>query len=299
MYRFRRIENLIGEHQELQKQEIYFSDIDSLNDPMEGFREFYWSGDTIVWGNLFKHYILCLEHVCALAYLSKEETLFSTEDVPIYMSEDSFPTGRYKQIFREICERFFENEGINKYIEIIAAIPWSVSRGELYSYLKSIHFLAFQTIIEIYIKYGLEKPYVTEPPDYSNYLKGFIEAWQGVNLADGKQQEGIRAILEIQKNLLLELDLINAYKLYGSPSNQRRWFVLSEFTNAYLNRIENLTYPAAYVACFMEDCTNAAVWSHYGDSHKGVCLKFRTKDNHSIDLSGIIGWGSKPIYGYR
>lgn len=302
MYRFRKVENLIGKYQELEKQEIYFSDIDSLNDPMEGSRAFYWSGDIIVWQNLFKHYILCLEHMCALAYLSNDDKLLSVEDIPIFAYEENLPTDRYKQMFYEICEKFFENEGMNEYIEIISALPWKISRNELYSYLKSVHFLAFEAIMDTYIKYGLQEPPKTQPPDYSSHFKKIIEVWKQVNLDTKEEQEKIRTILEMQKDLLLEVDLISAYKLYDSPLNQRRWFILYEFTNAYLNKMEKLTYPEAYVACFMKDCTNAAVWGHYGDSHKGVCLKFRVKDKESapsINLNCITGWSSKPIYSYR
>ena len=142
MYRFRTIENLLGERRELENQEIYFSDIDSLNDPMEGFREVYWSGDVIAWKNLFKHYILCLEHMCALAYFDMKGTPFSSVIVPVYRSEDNLPTDRYRQIFNEICDKFFKNSDMNKYIEIIASLPWKVSRDELYSFLRSIHSMA-------------------------------------------------------------------------------------------------------------------------------------------------------------
>lgn len=302
MYRFRKVENLIGKYQELQNQEIYFSDIDSLNDPMEGFRDFYWSGDIIVWRNLFKHYILCLEQMCALAYLSKDDKIFSVEDIPIFTYEENLPTEEYKQLLYDICEKFFQNEGINEYIEIISVLPWKVSRDELYSYLKSVHSLAFQAIMDIYIKYGLQEPYTTQPPDYTNYLKRFTEVWKKLNLDTRDEQEKIRTILEIQKDVLLEFDLISAYKIHDGPLNQRRWFILFEFTNAYLNKIEKLTYPEAYVACFMEDCTNAAIWGHYGDSHRGVCLRFKSKDtesNPSINLNCITGWSSTPIYSYR
>lgn len=58
MYGFRKVENILGKYRELENQEIYFSEIDALNDPMEGFRDFYWSGDLIVWQNFLKHYLL-------------------------------------------------------------------------------------------------------------------------------------------------------------------------------------------------------------------------------------------------
>ena len=141
MYRFRKIENLLGEREELVKQEIYFSDIASLNDPMEGFREYFWSGDLVVWKNLLRHYLLCLEHVCLLAYLKEE--LFTPEDIPVFLEEEELPTEQYKQMFREICGRFFEIEGVNDYLEFLDSSPRKISREELYHHLRSMHLLAF------------------------------------------------------------------------------------------------------------------------------------------------------------
>ena len=73
-YRFRRINSLIGEFEELENQSIYFAEPESLNDPMEGFRDMYWRGDFIVWRNLFRHYLLCLERLCSLLIISGEST---------------------------------------------------------------------------------------------------------------------------------------------------------------------------------------------------------------------------------
>lgn len=68
-----------------------------------------------------------------------------------------------------------------------------------------------------------------------------------------------------------------------------------------MERIRELTYPKAYVACFLEDCTNASNWGYYGDSHKGICLKFKTVkngENESLHLKTITGWGGNgPIHG--
>lgn len=57
MYRFRTVDNLIGDFQELEKQQIYFAHPEQLNDPMEGMRRYYWQGDEIIWRNLLKHFI--------------------------------------------------------------------------------------------------------------------------------------------------------------------------------------------------------------------------------------------------
>ena len=59
-YRFRSVEQLLGEYAELEHQTIFFAAMEDLNDPMEGFRDIVWSGDRIVWLNLFKDYVNCL-----------------------------------------------------------------------------------------------------------------------------------------------------------------------------------------------------------------------------------------------
>ena len=59
LYRFRSIYAVI-DRSELSNQEIYFAPSEKLNDPMEGYKDVFWSGDLIVWRNLLRHYLLCL-----------------------------------------------------------------------------------------------------------------------------------------------------------------------------------------------------------------------------------------------
>lgn len=90
LHRFRSTHHLLGKYQELENQEIYFASPDELNDPMEGFRDVYWQGDKVVWKNLMKHYLLCLEHVCSLFLLGGENTLL--KDIPIFKTQEDLPT---------------------------------------------------------------------------------------------------------------------------------------------------------------------------------------------------------------
>ena len=57
IYRFRDAQKLLA-YKELENSEIYFSPYDQLNDPMEGFLNVFWQGDTIAWIGLIKHFIL-------------------------------------------------------------------------------------------------------------------------------------------------------------------------------------------------------------------------------------------------
>jgi hypothetical protein len=301
MYRFRSISSLLGKYQELQNQEIYFSDIESLNDPMEGFREIFWYGDKIVWENLFKHYLLCLENICVLGYLSNEET-FKQDDIPIFLDPGKLPTDEYKKMFQEICDRFFQHEGINEYLDFLADSPIKTSRDELYVHLKNIHLLAFLTISEVHAKHKYIPEFNSSYLN-SNNIKQIIDSLGNIDCDDEKGQEEIKILLNIQKDIMEEIDLMVVCNLENTPTNQRKWFILNEFPNAYLNEVVKLSYPEGYVACFMDDWTSPVVWGHYADGHKGACLKFKVKDTKgspSIDLYCTTGWGSSgPMYGYR
>jgi hypothetical protein len=47
-FRLRSIESLLGVHQELETQTIYFASPEELNDPMEGFKDLFWLGDEVL-----------------------------------------------------------------------------------------------------------------------------------------------------------------------------------------------------------------------------------------------------------
>lgn len=49
VFRYRPIDALLGERDELERQTVYFAPPEYLNDPMEGLRQIYWRGDRITW----------------------------------------------------------------------------------------------------------------------------------------------------------------------------------------------------------------------------------------------------------
>ncbi len=305
MYRFRRIENLIGTHKELENQEIYFSDMASLKDPMEGFRNFYWEGDLIVWRNFLRHYLFCLERVITLTYFIPEDQFLSENDIPVSDDEETLPTEKYRDMIHKMNDRLFSIDVIGEYLGVLSNSK-KVDRDEIFMHLKLLHMIVVSTIIEIHWENGLT-PNKPEFSDIYSSIGKFIKTYKTLSAEQQKFNEFAKMVFPISVDVVKELDLIQAFNEVGMPENQKKWFVLSGFPSAYLNKICNMIYPNPYVACFMNDCTNAAVWGHYGDSHKGVCLKFRTQDVDNIpaiDLNCITGFsggpnGSKNIHGYR
>lgn len=295
-YRFRSVEKLIDDkYKELQNQIIYFASPEDLNDPMEGFRDIFWSGDKIVWKNLFKHYLLCLEQVISIYVISGEEYgKVDEKNIPIYKSYENFPTPQYKEIFDKITVEFFE--GCSEIIEKISLRSTPVRKNELLFYLGAIHSNAFKIILNNYEKTGLI-PKQVETQKF-NDLSHIIKTIDSIEemIKNKKHENSIDTIMSTFIEMRNDMCLTNNYYKEILERFPNRGFVMIDFPEKYINQIDKITYPKWYAACFMEECCNSSVWGHYGDSHKGICLIFRSdKQNEDffIKLNGKIGWGDK------
>lgn len=60
LYRFRSMKYLLGEYNELEKEEIYFASLNELNDPLEGMLQIIWDGDEISWKGLINNYLFIM-----------------------------------------------------------------------------------------------------------------------------------------------------------------------------------------------------------------------------------------------
>lgn len=302
-YRFRSIKSLF-EYEELEKQSIYFASPEELNDPMEGFRNLFWVGDKIVWKNLFKHYLLCLERACSLLIIGGEEFgKIDIDSLPIYQSYDEFPTPMYKTLFENISVDFFGIVG--KLIEKLSTRTIPLRRDELVIYLDAIHFIGIDCIQINYEKDGL----LQKSDRAIQYSK---EAFEKIlDLVD--HVETFEKSDEKTKTLYDFLELYRFFKestffkhrvdgIIPSETPNRN-FVFVDFPEKYLEAIERLLYPEWYTACFMAEGHNSSAWGHYSDSHKGVCLIFEGKgieNEYAISLFGKNGWGKDgPTFGYR
>lgn len=266
-YRFRKTQNIF-DFNELENQEIYFASNKELNDPMEGFKNLVFNGDRIVWRNLFKHYLICLESMYQ-TYLICGETYakFKIDLIPIFINFDDLETPKYKKLFKKIYFETFEIYGHT--IDKIATRTTSISKEELYKYLYPFHMIALEIIQRNYEAEGL----IPKREDTLE-IKNFVEQ------DTGKQIDAIEAMI----------------REHGQEKMDKL-FLLS-FPKNYLRAIEKLTYPKNYVACFTgEDAiNNSSVWGHYGDSHKGICLIFKPNEKESLSFSNAkIGYGGNGV----
>ena len=283
VYRFRSTEKLLC-RRELEDQYIYFAKPNELNDPMEGLRDLVWHGDTIVWKNLFKHYLYCLQLFYAKIHFTVDSQRLNGDDIQV--------TG--------LCELPLTNKGAcpesDRFLDIAfsrAVIDDLVGRiadrklrrDEVSLYLKIVHAHSLPVLDEVY----------AQRPLSTGTHQNKAMPWQSVTSAlDQLKEEHSDALLRAGNEITDDIHFRSRLTRTASCTNfELNWdFLLYDFPQIYLRRLEVLLYPDWYVACFMRDYRNSSTWGHYGDSHRGVCLIFNTTSfqrTESLGLRQIVG----------
>lgn len=289
-YRFRSINKLISEFNELEDQSIFFAHPSQLNDPMEGYRDIFWTGDHIVWKNLFKHYLFCLERACSFLLLVGETQDLTQYDMPVFSSERDLPTTQYKELFKNIANRFFDNENLQTLIKKISLRSTPIKRQELLFYLSVIHPHATDAIFTEFENAKL-LPINTQRKTNNNkdILDNiFIDSLEESLSKDEQGEKTLDALFFAFQHSNHQFEIIQRQNKIIDSSASNKNFVLIEFPEKYISQIEKIIYPDWYTACFMSECKNSSTWGHYGDNHSGACLIFsaqKKEDSYYIMLT--------------
>ena len=306
-YRFRSIEQLLGEkYQELERQTIYFASPEELNDPMEGFRDIVWSGDKIVWTNLFKHYVHSLFWTYGLAQVVGDTRDLKVDDILVERRWDEPPTPQAKIQFDNIWDRVFNKCGLSELIEKIANMKRKVRHNELLIYLWPTHIAVLLEIQVEFVKRGLlsesKLPSLGNLPiakqlnkieffesmgqiEDEDIIKVFSLISQLITSMGQIEDEDITKffslVSQVASQFMIEMQLIqnNHPKIDPGILEKNGKLVLFDFPQMYLKRLEILLWPQWYTACFMKNYHNSSAWGHYGDGHKGVCLIFEAVES--------------------
>ncbi len=308
-YRFRPVKRLLGDDGELSNQEIYFAHPKQFNDPMEGYKDILWSGDKIIWKNLFRHYLYCLLNLATLTIISEEEYHVTVDDMRVLGSIEDFPTEQMKEVFATMLGSFFRSNSIQTLITKISERKTPVRKDELELYLSSIHLFALKNVIDLLIDEGLYPESQRVMPEVEDSIRNVIsdEFFSGIesvanNKDDGENQ--LSLLFFIQNNASKQLKLITKYnsRAQSGQSNKKN-FLLLDFPSLYIKSLEKVCFPEWYTACFISECKNSSVWGHYGDNHAGACLVFKPiaeDKKYYLELKGINGWSSTKgkLYGW-
>ncbi len=310
-YRFRPADALLDRFQELERQEIYFATPKELNDPLEGFKDLVWTGDRILWGNLLRHYLLCLTHAVMGALISGPDHTFGEMETFVFANESLLPTPEYGQVYRRICEDFFKHEDAAALPELLAGRGSPIRRDELTTYLRLLHLHALNTVLICMEEAALLPPRPADDPLRAASKKpiavrAIIEALKGHEREYPDKPDIAEVISRAYEIVAIQQDLISEYNGISLKRGVAWKALISEFPKRHVHALEQLLYHDWYTACFVADPTDAAMWGNYGDGHQGICLIFKptanTNGKQALSLRQICGWSgnkvsSGPVYG--
>lgn len=275
-----------NKYNELQNQEIYFGALGELNDPMEGYKNIFWKGDKILWRNLLKRYIRCLQKF----FCKEEKDEYSLKEYKYlaYLSDQDFTT----ESFNKICEIFFAIPSVEKFLTLLEQQE-NMVREELIFCLEFLH----QQLLKIinFITLGDHK--ITQ--DMLNEMDSTVTKLnEYLSLKLSEKYKKIFKKIQIEKflksadSLHFTFMIVNAELILTITEHlkYKKDFSIG-FPKHYIDSLEELMYPEYYIASFTKDCTNPSMWSHYAENHQGICLKFKPavlNNQLSIPNIGIL-----------
>ncbi|WP_338774923.1 DUF2971 domain-containing protein [Aeromonas veronii] len=300
LYRFRRIDNLIGEYQELERQSIFFAPPELLNDPMEGLMDICFDGDDVLWRNLFKHYLLCLFSF-SLDYYCFGESGERKSSIEVFAIESDIPN-EGKIYWHKLLRAFFADVSIQSILEKIVKYRKNVGQTELSYYLSIIHPIAINYILNEFKDMGIVSSNPFHNVDYKKIT--FLNDSFFVALNETLQRHGehqVDSMFQQHQSHAQQLHLV--FERINKEHQSNKKMLFSGFPFAYIKEIEKLMYPNWFTACFMSDATNSSVWGNYGQNHTGVCLIYNAEvvdGEHclSINNATIGATLSGPIKGH-
>lgn len=306
LYRFRSMKSLLGQHQELEKQTIYFASPEELNDPMEGFRDLVWSGDKIVWTNFFRHYVYCLHRTFLRFRLSGGDKQLDADSIPIFGPWDEFVTSQDKDLFDDIWPRFLNVPKIQDIIEAIANTKRKIRYRDMAYYLRVVHVVVFEEVLKSHIVHGaISESVMFQIPEKLNYeliIEGLLHSIRNTQrVGDNELSEDHLLYLERINNDESIFQQYHSRKIARGTLEENVQFLRFDFPRVYLDQLERLLWPKWYTACFMKSYHNSSVWGNYGDNHTGACLIFEAEENvksRNLELRQLTGKNvnSMPFY---
>ena len=256
---------LLGEgYEELESQTIYFASSAELNDPMEGFQEIVWSGDKIVWTNLFKNFAISL-HEFMLG--PRERTLdFDRDRIPIWHSQAGPEAERWRE---EIWIRFSTASRIYTIIDAITNSNRKIRHRELRVYFICLFGILLKQIQKSHAAHGIIPETIerTEDSSSTKIIEGLLSLIRRIKDYESKIDD---ILLSVEIDRSIE-GITGSSNSFTSATSDRSF---SEFPAMYVEQLERLLWPKWYAACFTTSYHNSSLWGHYADGHKGVCLIF-------------------------
>jgi hypothetical protein len=276
-----RLRNTARAIDELEGSYFYFSDPANLNDPMEGYVSLYWQGDVVVWKNLFKHYLLCLEFYIFLTYIGVDRHIDE-----VVQNIHKYNKARECSLYIDgIINRVFNDDKVLAFIADIASRAGKIYSDELRLYLDIFRERVLGEI------HGSSEMAKNARSPAGGFSEGFYRRYDQLKVDKffdhanssardellGRVVNSMFFFRSCAEDASIQLD-------YGKYINTSDEYLISflNFTGTYISALQSLAFPKWAIVSFMKGANNPISWAHYADGHKGVCLIFETTtDGHS------------------
>ena len=280
IYRFRSVERLIeAPFAELEEQTIFLAAPEDLNDPMEGFRDVVWTGDRVVWLNLFKDYINCLCWNFQHSLVFADQIRLEPGHVRSVWPWNELPTQRATDLFQKVWTRVRDQANLSELAETVANTGRQVRQAELTSYLRLIHVHALEAIRQAYVETGI-LPADAWPQTHSPSSLPVSLADVAKSLREIASEDALDSIFSGIDAIMANSALIYKYnnRAQGTSfTHQNKVYLSFNFPTVYVEHLSQLLWPNWYAACFTKSFHNSSMWGHYGDQHQGACLIFKAE----------------------
>lgn len=308
IYRFRSMDNLLHEHNELENQELALSSPRYFNDPLEGYQDVFWEGDEVLWENLLRHYLLNLHRAAMICGISDDEGTLDEYAIDPKLTRDGLPTDLWRQHYDSACQCFFDEKEFGRIPSRLASLPKPLKRKSLQLVLSVIHRSALESVLETLQNSGVISegwPEVTNSTDSETVVE-MLDNLSGA-MADEPEEQWIETIASQVAPLQSHAFLERALRTGGEQLelHEKKVHLLHEsFPNRYIRGICNsLIHTNWHTSCFAKECTSPPMWAAYADEHRGAALMFRADRQTDeswgeLNVTGRTGWhDSEPIYG--
>lgn len=205
---------------------------------MEGYKNIVWKGNDKDWRDLFGDYCKSLcTHIYSVLKLDSECDKYRFE------------------------EEFLDNRVINELISYFSKNEKEVQRNEL---LFILH-LVFEIVVNIVNR--REKIIERDVESEASLLEVIEKTTHSFINSQGDFED-------FDKFLMIKNHDLRRKAKKSDSTTEKLIDILCKFPDEYICQMENESFDKWYVACFMTEVDNSALWGYYGDSHKGFCLIF-------------------------
>ena len=272
-YRFRKLKHIF-EYKELENLEIYFASNEELNDPMEAYKTVIFQGDSIMWHNLFKNYILCLSRFIFINILKGDnDKLIQLDASNILTSFDNKTyTTVYYDLFMDIYSKFREH--FTKEINHIFCKNNIITEEMLKVYLYILNNIIINIISMYYYKKStkeINQYIINSKQDIFNILNSYK-----ISFDKNKKSRNIIAKQYYEDLLIPPLTDRDKFPFNNELSH---YIFGGRFTDEYVNYLTSFVRFKVYTSSFNADYTNPVMWSHYTENHNGICLIYNNINN--------------------